>query len=131
MIVVITGLLCGCSGIKYTEYHGNEVLQGPVGTPRNVDGIDFWENGIPGRKYKILGILANGSKKRLPLGRLTQGFSGSGDRDDRDAAIAKAAHKHGGDAVVLVSGGGGQSDAGDSGGRRHQRRLLVVVKYIE
>jgi|HubBroStandDraft_2_1064218.scaffolds.fasta_scaffold944569_2 hypothetical protein len=131
ILVIMTALLCGCSSIKYTEYHGTEVLQGPVGTPRDVEGVEFWDNGIPARKYKILGTLASGSKKRMPLGRLTQGFSGSDDKDDREAAIAKAAHKHGGDGVVLVRGGSGPSDAGDSGGRRHQRLLLVVVKYME
>jgi hypothetical protein len=130
MLLAITVLLGGCSSTKYTECHGTQVLVGEVGTPRNVDGIDFWENGIPSRKYKILGIIGKSSKQHVPLGRLSKAFSSSDDSDDRDAAIAKVARKHGGDGVVPV-GGGGQSDAGDSGSRKHQRVVLVAIKYVE
>jgi len=130
MAFVATVLLCGCSSTKFTEYHGAEVYQGAGGNVRTVDGIDFWENGEPDRKYKILGVLDEGSKHHLPLGRFSRVFSGSGNSDARDSAIAKGTHKYGGNAVVFAAKNQEQSDDGQLGGRNHQRFILVVVKYV-
>jgi hypothetical protein len=131
LLLLTIVLLCGCSSAKFTEYHGNQVIVGQVGTPRAVDGVDFWENGIPGRKYKILGTITTSRKQHLPLGRMSQAFSGSDDSDKKDSATAKIAHKHGGDAVIFVRGSADQSDSDDSGNRKHQRMTLVVIKYLE
>jgi hypothetical protein len=127
---VISVLFCACSSTKFTEYHGSQVILGQVGTPRVVDGVDFWENGIPGRKYQILGIISTSRKQRVPLGPLSKAFSGSGDSDDRDSAIAKVAHKHGGDAVVLVRGSAERSDSDDFDNGKHRRFTIVVIKYL-
>lgn len=54
-----------------------------------VDGIDFWENGTPNRRFKVLGIIDHSRLHYVvALG-------------SRDKAIAKAAKEHGGDAVIL------------------------------
>ena len=124
-------LLCGCSSTKFTEYHGSEVLQGAGGEERTVDGIDFWEKGDPDRKYKILGVIEESRKHRLPLGRFSRIFSNSGDTDDRDSVIAKAAHEHGGDAVIFVDRSRSQSDIGQFGEQNHPQYTLVVIKYVE
>jgi hypothetical protein len=129
-LLVTTVLLCGCSSTKFTEYHGSEVFQGKGGTMRSVDDIDFWEHGDPDRKYRILGIIEESPGHRLPFGRVSRVFSsGSG---DRDSAIAKIAHKRGGDAIIIVSGNQEPSiDDDDDSGRHHRSRKLVVIKYVE
>jgi hypothetical protein len=96
-LFVATVFLCGCSSTKFTEYHGSEVFQGTGGSVRVVDGIDFWENGDSNRKYKILGVIDESHKHGYLPGRFNRLFSDSG---DRESAIAKVAHKQGGDAVV-------------------------------
>jgi hypothetical protein len=128
---VVMVLLCGCSSTKFTEYDEAKVVQGAGGTVHDVDGIDFWESGSPARKYKILGVINQSRGARVPLGRLTRIFSDNGNSDDKDAALAKVAHEHGGDAVIFVSKDQEQSDAGRFGDKKHQRFKLVVVKYVE
>ena len=128
-LLVATVLLCGCSTTKFTEYHGSEVFQGVGGEARVVDGIDFWENEDSSRKYKILGVIEENPKHRLPLGRFSSLFSGS---SDRDSAIAKAARERGGDAVIFVATDQESANVGQSGDANHRRiTKFVVVKYVE
>lgn len=117
--------------MKFTEFHGSQTIVGQVGTPRKVDDVDFWTDGIPSRKYQILGIITAKHKQHLPLGHLSRAFSGSDDSDDRDSAIAKMAQKNGGDGVIFVRGGADTTDSGDSGSRKHGRTSIVVIKYLE
>jgi hypothetical protein len=126
-------LLEGCSTTKFDEYHGSEILQGKGGAMHSVDGVDFWEHGDPDRKYKILGAIENRPKKRIPLSRLSSLVSHSG---NRESAIAKAAYKRGGDAVVVVVKApdpytdASEATDGRHGNRSHQRFTFVVVKYM-
>jgi ATP-dependent Clp protease adapter protein ClpS len=128
-LFVATVFLCGCSSTRFTEYHGSEAFQGTGDSVRVVDGIDFWENGDPDRKYKILGVIDESPRHRFPSGRLTRIFSDSG---DRESAIAKAAHKQGGDAVIFVAKDQAASGV-DQHGNEHPRRYaeLVVIKYVD
>jgi hypothetical protein len=128
-LFLATVFLCGCSSTKFTEYHGPEVFQGAGGSVRVVDGIDFWENGDSNRKYKILGVIEESHKRGYLPGRFNRLFSDSG---DREKAIAKAAHKQGGDAVIFVSRDQEQSNMDHSGNGHHRRSTeLVVVKYVD
>ena len=130
-LFVATVFLCGCSSTKFTVYHGSEVFQGTGGSVRVVDGIDFWENGDSDRKYKILGVIDESHKRGyLPLpGHINRLFSDSG---DRESAIAKAAHKQGGDAVIFVARAQEPSGVDQYGNGHHRRSTeLVVVKYVD
>ncbi len=98
---------------------------------RVVDGIDFWENGDSSRKYKILGVIDESHKRgSLPLpGHFNRLFSDSG---DRESAIAKAAHKQGGDAVIFVARDQEPSSVDQYGSGHHRRSTeLVVIKYVD
>jgi hypothetical protein len=119
-LLFATVLLCGCSSTNFTEYRGPAVVQGNGGTVRVVDGIDFWENGNPDRKFKILGVIDDSRRDGI--------FTGSG----RDSAIAKVARERGGDAVILVDSDRELSGV-DQYGDVHYRRntKLMVVKYVE
>jgi len=136
-LIVTVFLLCGCSSTKYTVYHGTEMFQGKGGDVLLVDGIDFYDHeGEPTRKYRILGMIEEAPKHRLPMGRLSKVFSGSGGNgsDEKYAAIAKLAHQKGGDAVMVVSGNpepSGDEDDGGGGRHRHGAKKFVVVKYME
>src|ERR1700676_874468 len=94
-LLVVMVLLGGCSSAKFTADQGSDVVQGAgTGALRVVDGIDFWQYGDCDRKYKILGVIEFNHQSGL--------FSMTGDsrgKDDKDSAIARAAHQQGGDAV--------------------------------
>ncbi len=124
----------GCSSTKFEKYDGSATLQENVGEVYSVDGIDFWKNGQPDRQYLILGVLEQSHHHHVPLGRVSRVFSNSSGREE---AIAKAARKNGGDAVVFVAED--PESAMDTelsaeepyGHQRHQRFTLIVVKYVK
>ena len=60
-----------------------------------VDGIDFWDQGEPPRKYKIIGYLHDRRHKSGIIGKISMSHL----RSD----IATAAKQAGGDAVMPVS----------------------------
>ena len=115
-LLFATFLLGGCStSTKFTQYQGAEVFQGKGGgAVSNVDDIDFWEDGDADRKYKILGLIEHNRGQRNSFGRYFRSFSSSG---DAESAIAKAARKNGGDAVIVLSGDDAQSSEDDLGRR--------------
>ncbi len=88
--ILAASLAVGCASTNFTEYRGPDLAQGTGGTVRTVDGIEFWENGNPNRKVKILGVIDDKRADGL--------FS----KSSRDSALAKTAKSKGGDAVVLM-----------------------------
>jgi hypothetical protein len=57
-----------------------------------MNGIDYWTNGTPPRKYRVLGTLTD--KRRMS--GLTPDVAGS-------SSVAKATKAAGGDAVIITS----------------------------
>ena len=119
-LFIATVLLCGCSSTNFTEYRGPAVIQGKGGTVRVVHGIDFWENGDPNRKFKILGVIDDSRDEGI--------FANSG----KDSAIVKVAHEKGADAVILMNTDR-QLFAVDQYGHMYSKRntKVMVVKYME
>jgi hypothetical protein len=118
--LLITVLFCGCSSTNFTEYRGPAVVQGKGGTVRVVDGIDFWENGDPDRKFKILGVIDD----RRDVGIFT--------RSGRDSAVAKVARERGGDAVIFISSDRELTQIDPYGNANYKvNAKLMVVKYLE
>jgi hypothetical protein len=83
----------------------------------------------PNRKYKILGVIDESHKHGYLPGRFDRFFSDFG---DRESAIAKVAHKQGGDAVIFVARAQEPSGVDQYGNGHHRRSTeLVVVKYVD
>lgn len=79
----------------FTAYEGkNAIQEGDGGEKKTVDGVDFWSNGAPPRKFKLLGYLNDRRHKTGLVGKVRM----SGLESD----IAEEAKKAGGDAVILV-----------------------------
>ena len=132
---------------EFLAYEGrNAIHDGQGGEKKTVDGIDFWSNGDPPRRFKVLGSLTDRRHKTGIIGMVR--MSGL------DGDIAKAAKEAGGDAVILdeahddtvgigamsntsVNGYGGynayHANAFSSGFAapimKHQSRY-IVVKYL-
>jgi hypothetical protein len=118
-VALVAVLFTSCSTTTFTEYRGQGIVEGKGGTVRVVNGIDFWENGEPDRKYKILGVIDDSRGEGL--------ISRSG----KDNAIAKVARERGGDAVILVGSSREFRGIDLHSGAAHYRRVtkVVVVKY--
>jgi hypothetical protein len=108
-IVLIVLMLAGCGSDapEFRQYVGAaEVSQGSGGMLERVEGIDFWQDGAPPRRYRILGQVDE--EWRTP----------EMDRVDmrRLAPVVKSA---GGDGAVLVT-------ATESGETSYN---VAVIKY--
>jgi hypothetical protein len=78
--------------VAYEPYEGkNNLYDGQGGTKLVVDGIDFWANGTPPRKYTIIGFVTS------EIG------SGYGDEAMIRTSVASEVKKRGGEAAIQVS----------------------------
>jgi hypothetical protein len=87
---ILCALLCSCADTQYFNYSGAKTCLGTGGAARQIDGIDFWIEGSPARKFQIIGVITDdrrGSRISMAL---------------RNGAIAKLAKQNGGDAVMLA-----------------------------
>ena len=82
----------GCAATEYKPFEAKDnAFEGKGGTKAVVDGMEFWDNGDPPRKFKVLGIIDDERPGGvIPMSRL---------RSD----MIKKAREVGGDAVVQLS----------------------------
>ncbi|AEV27729.1 hypothetical protein Dsui_3399 [Azospira oryzae PS] len=60
LAIALAVLLSGCATVDFQPYEGkNNSYEGNGGTKVVVDGIDFWANGTPPRKYTIIGMVVS------------------------------------------------------------------------
>jgi len=80
---------------EFIAYEGTDAVQeGTGGAKKTMDGVDFWTDGAPPRKFKLLGYISDTRHKTGLVGVIRmKGLEGS---------IAKQAKAVGGDAVILV-----------------------------
>ena len=125
IFIMLIFTLAGCATVDFQPYEGkNNLYEGEGGTKVVVDGIDFWANGSPPRKYSIIGMVVS------EIG------SGVGDEAIIRSSVAGEVKKQGGDAAVQVNNN--SSFAGiirtapgfymAAGVRRMQ---FAVVKYVK
>jgi hypothetical protein len=92
LMLILVACIAGCATIDYQPYEGkNKILEGEGGTKVVVDGIEFWANGSPPRKYTIIGMVTS------------EVGAGVGDEAMIRSAVAGEVKKQGGDAAVQVS----------------------------
>jgi hypothetical protein len=85
-------LALGCATTDYQAYEGkNNLYEGQGGTKVVVDGIDFWANGSPPRKYTIIGMV------------VSEVGGGWGDEAIIRSSVAGEVKKQGGDAAIQVN----------------------------
>ena len=60
VLIILACILAGCATIDFQPYEGkNNLYEGEGGTKVVVDGVDFWANGSPPRKYSIIGMVVS------------------------------------------------------------------------
>jgi len=151
-MMAIAGLSASAFADDFTAYEGkNTIFDGNGGEKTTVDGVDFWSNGAPPRKFKLLGYIEDT--------RLKSGVFGKIRMSGLQSTIAKETKKAGGDAAILVdanaettgsvgfSNTNAQASAtsygntataqghsfttGATAAVQHQHTRYAVVKYLE
>lgn len=90
-VLILAGLLSACLSTPITRYEGeNSTRHGQGGSRESIDGIDFWTNGDPPRRYQIIGYTTVESSE----GRI-------GNRILLSRVAAKVQHA-GGDAAIRM-----------------------------
>ena len=96
--LMLTFGLQRASAEGFTPYEGKDAVQeGTGGAKKTVDGIDFWSNGAPPRKFQIIGFMEDSRRK--------SGLFGMVRMASLEGSIAKIAKEQGADAVILVESG--------------------------
>jgi hypothetical protein len=91
-IMLLSLIAAGCATTDYQPYEGkNNLYEGEGGTKVVVNGVDFWANGMPPRKFSILGVVTS------EIG------SGYGDVDLIRSAVAAETRSRGGDAAIQIN----------------------------
>lgn len=86
--------LTACASVEYQPYEGkpNEVWEGQGGTKLVVDGVDFWDNGSPPRRFKVVGYAK---------GAIGEGY---GADPIIRSSVASKVRAMNGNAAILVNG---------------------------
>jgi hypothetical protein len=116
--------LVGCASpklaLRYSENQGNVPVPSQTGTVKQIEGVDYWENGGPDRKYKIIGIIDQDT---------TNTYNGS-----RQSA-ARLAKEKGGDGLMQYDSHAefmGTMFNGSASRERYKYHLkLAVFKYVQ
>jgi hypothetical protein len=89
LAVAILAILCGGCSTNYYTYSGSGIYEGRGGASKNVNGVDIWLVGTPPRKFRIIGYIMD-SRPGGPISMAR-----------RDADLAAAAKRNGGDGLLL------------------------------
>ena len=91
-LAVVATAMVACATVDYQPYEGrNNVFEGEGGTKVAVDGIDFWANGTPPRKFAIVGVVT---------GEIGSGY---GDEAIIRSSVARAVKERGGNAAIQMT----------------------------
>lgn len=123
-------LLTDAGNSRAVEVDTNDVVVWKYFTNTDTNSVPSpLPNGDSNWKYKILGVIDESHKRGYLPGRFNRLFSDFG---DKESAIAKVAHKQGGDAVVFVARNQEPSSVDQYGNGHHRRSTeLVVIKYVD
>lgn len=85
--------LMAAASPEFVVYEGkNTIHEGQGGNRRTVEGVDFWTNGAPPRRFQVIGNITDR--------RMRSGIYGAIRMSNLDSEIAKVAKANGGDALI-------------------------------
>jgi hypothetical protein len=120
-IVLFTFLAASCSSTSpdFTAYKDSTVFLGHGGVNRSIDGIEFWMDGSPDRKFRIIGVVSMKQEKghSIPLPGMLNQLSQLPQmaQSSPESHLASEAKAHGGDAVIIIQPTHHKSDDSSNG----------------
>lgn len=98
-IVLLAALLAistAASALDFKRFYGRDaIVEGRGGEMESIEGIDYWTNGDPPRRYEIIGYIEDR--------RQATGLVGMARLKSLPKQVARMGKENGGDAVILVS----------------------------
>jgi hypothetical protein len=91
LIFLVVLFIAGCATVDYQSYEGAKPMEGAGGTKVVVNGIDFWANGSPPRRFIVIGVATS------EIG------SGFGDESMIRSAVSDEVIKQGGNAAIQMN----------------------------
>jgi len=92
-IVLFAFATPSAAGVQFSTYEGPDAVQTGTGGAKIVkDGVDFWTQGTPPRKFQVLGFIVDTRHDKLLSGHAI-GSSG----------LAKRVRDAGGDALIMAN----------------------------
>ena len=125
IFLILASIVAGCATVNFQPYEGkNNLYEGEGGTKLVVDGVDFWANGSPPRKYSIIGMV------------VSEVGSGIGDEAIIRSAVVREVKKQGGNAAVQVSNNNSfagiiHAAPGVYMAAGVKRMQFAVIKYVQ
>ncbi len=124
-IVSLIAALSACATVNFQPYEGkNAVQEGEGGTKVVTDGIDFWSNGAPPRRYIVIGVIDS---------KIGEGL---GDMAILRTAVASEIKKQGGNAAIQLDSATSFAGVMRTGpgllmGLSNKKVRFSVVKYLD
>lgn len=127
--VAIALVGCGTSTFQPYEGRSDKIVEGEGGTKEIIGGYEFWDNGTPPRRYKVLGV-STVEDQDNPVGRqlIRMAMADQIKQAGGDAAVVVDGFAQGRRSAVMV-GSTGQVAVGGSVGRRQVR--FQIIKYLD
>lgn len=124
----------------FTAYESKGLRDGDGGAKKTVEGVDFWSEGSPPFKFKIIGVITDRRHKTGLIGKMRMA--------SLETDVAQIAKENGGDGVILAAseaeavgalgmaqgnsfGNGSVAGFGASVGVQKQNTKYFVVKYYK
>jgi hypothetical protein len=123
-VALAAALVAACATVGFQPYEDTgKVYEGSGGVKLEVEGVDFWTEGAPPRRYSILGVV------------MQQGSGIAGDDAATRGAVVKIAKQRGADAAIQVHGNSALKDvlrpAQDiSAGTGIRRLEYALIRYV-
>ena len=93
---VLLSVSATAAALDFTRFYGRDaVVEGRGGEMRQIEGVDYWTNGDPPRRYEVIGYIEDR--------RHATGLVGKIRLKSLPEQVARMAKANGADAVVLVS----------------------------
>jgi len=123
-VALVAALVAGCATVGFQPYQdGGKVYEGSGGIKLEVEGVEFWTEGAPPRRYSIIGVA------------MQQASGPSGEEAAARVAVAKLAKERGADAAIQVQGNPALKGIVDSAqdiyaGTGVRRLQYALIRYV-
>jgi len=96
LLAALLAISTAASALDFKRFYGRDaVVEGRGGEMESIEGVDYWTNGDPPRRYKIIGYIEDR--------RHASGLIGMARLKSLPKQVARMGKENGGDAVILVS----------------------------
>jgi hypothetical protein len=124
LFLMTTSSALNAAHLEYKAYRGSAVQPAGSGAIETIKGVDFWSNGVPDRRYQVIGLIEDhrDAHEELP--------------SEFYEMVSKKIKEVKGDAAIIVAAKNEtQAILGDNSGdvvpEVRTTRIIQVVRYVK